>query len=228
MSEYDSYLTICNTCGKEILKTVLSCPFCGTKLKKKNILKWVLFSILGLTSIFLIIGIFIDSDDSVGINTIPVVNKTNNETKAPVAPLPKKEADDWNISELDAMENGNIMIALKKLKSNGDIADRNVFKRPWDFYGKVVRFSGLIYIVQDYPPGSDLSEQFGGSAAEVVLETDDGTIVDILVSGTCGKLKVGDITSVYGYPVGLAEVPNELGGNTTQLIVVSSSKILEE
>ena len=135
----------------------------------------------------------------------------------------------WNMKELNAVKNGNIPIAIQKMKADGALKDNTtavaaavVLKRPWEYYGKIITFSGTVGIVQDYPPGSDISKAFGGkgTAAEIVLISKDDTPVDVILNSSSGSIKVGQQITIYGYPVGQVEVQNRLGGNTTQLFVV--------
>ena len=76
-------------------------------------------------------------------------------------------------------------------------------------------------VVEDQPPGSDISKVIGGGeTSEVVIETPDGSIVDLFAMESSGTLRVGETATVCGLPVGRAEVPNAVGGNFVHLIVV--------
>ena len=136
----------------------------------------------------------------------------------------------WNTSELDTMKNGNMAIAIETMQNGGNIQQSaaaptpgDVFKRPWDYYGKPIKLSGQVAIVQDYPPGSDLSQMLGGQASEIVLLCDDGTPVDFVLKGDSGNIQVGDRVTVYGYDTGTVDVKNKLGGNTTELFAVGNT-----
>lgn len=158
----------------------------------------------------------------------PNLKNTDNKKNTKPVEAPKRETYNWNTKDIDAIQNGNIPIAVRKMKADGDIKNmatatslEDVAKRPWDFYGKVIECTGEVGVVQDYPPGSDFSKIMGGqSCAEVVMETNDGTIVDAFISGSSGSLRVGQLATVYGYPVGISEVPNKVGGKFTHLIIV--------
>jgi len=133
---------------------------------------------------------------------------------------------DWNYEDLDVSTNGNIQIAAKLVKSD-DLQDvfpvepAVVVKTPWNYYGKVLELSGTIELIEDYPPGGDISQVFGGgSVSEVVFMTEDGTIADFFMIGSSGNLNVGDMVTLRGYPVGRNEVENKLGGSFTHLILV--------
>ena len=136
----------------------------------------------------------------------------------------------WNIKEMDASRNGNIAVAVKQLKAMGDcrgmsvsVITGDVVKAPWNYYGKVLQFRGEVAIVQEYPPRSDVSKLLGGAAAEIILVAADDTIVDFFITGSSGNVRVGDVVTIYGFPVGLLDVENKMGGKTTQLAVVGNS-----
>jgi hypothetical protein len=124
------------------------------------------------------------------------------------------------------MTNGNIARAVKLVKAGNlqtvtAAEPAAVAKTPWNYYGKVVEFTGVAEVVDDYPPDSDISKLMGGGgASEVVFVTDDGTIADFFLVGSSGDLRVGDTVTLRGYPVGREEVPNKLGGSFTHLILV--------
>ncbi len=142
----------------------------------------------------------------------------------------KQEADPtevtWNTKDLSIMTNGNIARAVKLVKAGNlqtvtAAEPAAVAKTPWNYYGKVVEFTGVAEVVDDYPPDSDISKLMGGGgASEVVFVTDDGTIADFFLVGSSGDLRVGDTVTLRGYPVGREEVPNKLGGSFTHLILV--------
>ncbi|HPQ11789.1 MAG TPA: hypothetical protein PLQ98_10745, partial [Bacillota bacterium] len=62
-----------------------------------------------------------------------------------------------------------------------------------------------------------------GEVGELVLMNEDWTLIDYLNVGSTGDINVGDAVVVYGYPVGLVEVDNKLGGKTTQLVIVGNA-----
>lgn len=139
----------------------------------------------------------------------------------------------WNTSDLDATTNGNLLEAVTLLHSkepnwlasSADAAVQPglVMKTPWKYYGKSLAFRGEVGIVQAYPPGSDAARVFGGEVAEVIMVTDDGTIIDFMMMGDSGNTQVGHVITVYGLVVGQVEVNNKMGGQTTQLMVVGNA-----
>ncbi len=135
----------------------------------------------------------------------------------------------WNLEDPDALTNGNIDIAIAAIlqgieTSKEDAAPAQVMKRPWDFYGKKLCFSGQAMIVQDFPPGNVASQVMGGSTSEIVFGAPDGTIIDALVKGSSGASEVGKPITICGMPAGRVTVNNQLGGQTTQLYIVGEIK----
>lgn len=132
----------------------------------------------------------------------------------------------WNKNDVDATKNGNIKLAVDMLKalkvmpSGEAVASENVIKTPWNYYGKPITFSGEVAVVQDYPPGSDFGK--AGLVADIVIETDDGTIVEFFSMVPSENVKVGQNVTITGYPVGRTEVKNAVGGSFTHLIVITN------
>lgn len=133
----------------------------------------------------------------------------------------------WNVKEMDAQKNGNISLAVNLLNILGDVSAKgevadsgDVLKTPWNYYGKAITFTGSVTIVQDYPPGSDFPKM--GVNCQVVFIANNGTVLDLFSTVASGKLKVGDKLTVVAYPIGILEVPNKLGGNSTQLAIVTN------
>ncbi|NRF95731.1 hypothetical protein HQN89_33430 [Paenibacillus frigoriresistens] len=153
--------------------------------------------------------------------------KKEEEAKArAIAEEEKVKNPIWNVKDLHVDKNGNLALAVKMLKAIGDIpqgteaAAGDVLKTPWNYYGKPIKFTGTIGIVQDYPPGSDFAKS--GIISQIVFNDMDGTIIDLFSTVASGKLKVGNQFTVVAYPIGQVEVENKFGGKTTQLAVVTS------
>lgn len=132
----------------------------------------------------------------------------------------------WNKSEPDAMKNGNIALAAKEVKNNTTLAasatDQDpaaVIKAPWDYYGKVIKFTGTVALVQAMPPESDVGKAMGGQCGEIVIEAQD-TIIDAIIAGDVTNIQEDQQVTFYAYPVGRTEVQNKLGGTFTHLVVV--------
>lgn len=140
----------------------------------------------------------------------------------------QKAAPKWNTKEMKASENGNMRIAASLVKEDSNLAAKaenanpaEIIKRPWDYYGKVIRFTGQAAVLQDYPPQSDPEKALGGSACDIVMTVGNSdTIVEGLYLGSSKGITEGQTITAYGYPVGVEDVPNKMGGTFTHLMVV--------
>ncbi len=139
----------------------------------------------------------------------------------------KEKPVQWNTSEADASKNGNLNIAVKELKKIDNIqnasspeAASTVIKRPWDYYGKILSFTGIISDVTDHAPSSVAAKSLGGSGYAIVIKTSDGTSVQGEIQGNSGDLKKGQQATIYGYPVGTVEGNNNMGGKPVYLLIV--------
>ncbi|ARU61785.1 hypothetical protein CBW65_12670 [Tumebacillus avium] len=162
--------------------------------------------------------------------TTPATDQ-NDAPATAAADQEKPAAVEWNKKEIDVVDNGNIPVAVDVLKGAGDIkaqattpAAGEVFKAPWNHYGKVVKLTGAVAIVQEYPPESDIAAALeSDSVSEMVLIAEDGTLIDFIASTSSGDVQVGSTVAVYGYPVGHVTVDNKLGGQTEQLAIVGNA-----
>ena len=135
---------------------------------------------------------------------------------------------DWNTTEIDAVKNGNIAVAVNWVNRNSALRGaaiapqpQYIAKQPWNYYGKVVRVTGTVGVVQDYPAGSDNAIN-GNDTADIVILCGDGTIAEIFCMKPSGNITTGCTVTLYGYPVGVTEVPNRVGGTDTHLIMVGN------
>lgn len=226
-----SKLTTCKTCSKEVAKSAKSCPNCGAKLKMGFFKKIGIG--FGIIIVFLIIlGSIGSKNSSTTTNTSKSTanNKQATDSKENTSTTKEPEKPTWNTKETDIQKNGNVQTAVKQLQSAGDIKQKAeslepaaVAKAPWNYYGKIVKMTGQISDIVEYPIGSDWSKLLGGKeSGQIVMSTNDNTIVDMFVVGSTGNLKNGQTVTLYGYPVGLSDVENKLGGKTTQLFIVGN------
>ncbi len=134
---------------------------------------------------------------------------------------------EWNTTEVDARKNGNMQVAIKTMQGknlvtlakNADVA--TVFKRPWDYYGQVIRFTGEVSIADDYPAGSKAGKLMGGECSEIVMVIGEDEIpVDIICKGSSKGITEGQVVTVCAYPIGTVDVKNQLGGTSHQLMAI--------
>lgn len=190
----------------------------------KKLLKMIGYIFFALIAFIVLAVIF--GDEKTKSKSVSAQDQT---TKRPESALesPASKEIKWNLTNPDAISNGNIRLAVKHIKSGADAASgitadaATVLKTPWKYYGQSVCFNGTVALVEDQPPGSDISKALGGGdTSEVVIETSDGSIVDLLALESSGSLKLQDLAMVCGFPVGRAEVANAVGGKFTHLLVV--------
>lgn len=157
--------------------------------------------------------------------------KTVAESTSSSKEVSKKPAEDkeetWNKSEPSAEKNGNLKIAVRELKKIDNIkgvAETQpggiVIKRPWDYYGKILSYTGTVSDISDYAPDSKEAKAMGGKAFAIVIKTEDGTVVQGEIEGDSGTIKKGEQATICGYPVGTVEGPNKMGGKSTYLLIV--------
>ncbi|WP_427114171.1 hypothetical protein [Megasphaera sueciensis] len=153
--------------------------------------------------------------------------KTSTSEPAAKASQETQKTIQWNKSDPDALKNGNMKIAIGEIKKHETLApiaeSQNptaVYKSPWDYYGKVIAFTGTVAIAENTPPDNDLSKALGGEACEIVIESTDKVIVDAMIAGNANNIQVGQQVTLYGYPIGRTEVKNKLGGSFTHLVVI--------
>ena len=137
----------------------------------------------------------------------------------------------WNITDTNAISNGNIQIAIGQIKSNpialsGATESTDaalVIKAPWRYYGQTLCFNGDVNFVVEYPPDSSNPNPFSGGS-EVIISTQDQAVVSLVTMENSGLLKPGDLATVCGLPAGRAEVTNNFGGKITCLVIVGVIK----
>ena len=166
--------------------------------------------------------------DSSVQQTAPKQAETAPDTPEPEPAQPEAVQSDWNRQENDAMKNGNVAFAVQKILAYPNLRNQAtpldqqmVAKTPYNYYGQVGEFSGVVAVVQDYPTGSD-NAIAGRESSDIVMVCSDGTIVELFCMKASGNMRVGDAVNLYGYPAGVTDVPNRLGGNDVHLIIVGN------
>jgi uncharacterized membrane protein len=136
----------------------------------------------------------------------------------------------WNTAEVDISKNGNVVVGLGVIRENPDYADQckqvditDVYKRPWNYYGSPISVTGIVGLVEEFPPGGELSKFYGGEVSEVVIFANGGIMVDMVLLRSSGNLTQGQTVTLYGYVAGKVEVTNALGGKVTNLALIGNT-----
>jgi hypothetical protein len=140
----------------------------------------------------------------------------------------------WNTSDNDAKTNGNTQIAIDALfgfspENSPEIAipaaPQDVFKAPFNYYGKMLKIQGRVVMLQEYAPGSNASKVYGDGehqVAEMAISCPDGTYIDYMNMHDQGGINTGDTVTIYGVPVGYVNAPNRVGGTTMELGIIGN------
>ena len=176
-------------------------------------------------------SIALETDDGI-LFTIAHADQTSEPVNTPTSTstnttIPNIETQ-WNTTDPDAFENGNIFIAVELLVNQKITIDEAEYidpalliKAPWKYYGKYITVFGTVAVIEDYPTGSDISASLQcKDVSDIVIITEDSTIVEVFLRSSSGNLKADDDVKFYGYVVGRTEVENKLGGKYTHLIMV--------
>lgn len=184
--------------------------------------------------ILLIIGAAQDDEKSDSDKNTKSTGKKIIEDKKEVENIPvevKEKTVKWNVKDEDALENGNIKKAIKLLVGKSKISNEAIeissldaYKRPWNYYGKIVAISGMVAFAEDYPPESDLNRKFGtDTASNITIITEEGVIVSLLSPISSIHINRDNIAVLYGYIVGRGElVKNNQGGIETGLVMIGT------
>ena len=166
----------------------------------KRLLKWLGIFIGGFFVIAILAAIFGDKEPQLKPSQVSVSKNTEATSESKnVAVVPsKQDVIEWNVKDPDALTNGNILLALKYIKSNatfdanGALSDAAlILKSPWKYYGQTFCFIGTVTGILDYPAGGDTSKALGGGEfSEVNIFTEDNVAVTLLFYGRLRNNKV--------------------------------------
>ncbi len=130
-----------------------------------------------------------------------------------IEPDSKDTFPQWNTTNLDALRNGNIPVALSLLETTGDIttdakpyAPNEVFKDIPKYIGQVLKITGTIENPENWELNSDIDETHTSTNTYGLLITsEDFTPVYVFyqnLDGFDNGVNIGDKVTVYGYLVG--------------------------
>ena len=98
-----------------------------------------------------------------------------------------------------------------------------VLKAPWEYYGKVLRFSGFIYSIQQLPPENSVAQFFDGNCYHAMLVVNDhrvGVPISAYIVGRAEGVAEDSVVSVKGYVFGQSRLMNSAGNVSIGLAFV--------
>jgi len=137
----------------------------------------------------------------------------------------EKKANDisegWDKSNQKDEDGKNMKKAIDLIKAYPDyipsaqaeaLNTNSAIKKPWDFYGKVLSVSSMIYDIQHFPPDSNIAKYLKQDGFEAMLRTADGKYISILVVGSGDGIENNTQVTLKGYLIGLTTLENKRGG----------------
>jgi TPR repeat protein len=148
--------------------------------------------------------------------------QNNADAKSALADLLRQY--EWNKTEIDVPKNGNGAVAVYWLMRDPAIRESAstpplelLAKNPLDYLGKVVKLTGKVVDVRDYPAGSEMA--VGGKETSVIMiQCIDQTLASSFCMKSSGNMKVGDSVNLFGYPVGKIQEELVLFGNDYDIL----------
>lgn len=132
--------------------------------------------------------------------------------------LEKSIAEGWDTSDVKSQDNFEKAARIVANNSNYIIEKNPVWaspesalRKPWDYYGKVVAFSGIVGDSNQAPPGHSVAKLWGGKYTYGVLNCGDVPI-GFHIKGDSDQLRVGQPATIKGFVVGQDELTNNFGG----------------
>lgn len=102
-----------------------------------------------------------------------------------------------------------------------DVED--AFKRPFEYYGKVVNLNGRVYSIEQFPPENPVAQNFGGKFYHAMLAVGEGydpIAVSMHIVGDSSNIAEDSYINVKGYIFGHAELTNRFGGTSRGLAFI--------
>lgn len=133
--------------------------------------------------------------------------------------LEKSIAEGWDTSDVKSQDNFEKAAHIVASNSSYIMEKEPVWadpeaalRKPWDFYGKVVAFTGLVGDSNQAPPGHSVAKLWGGKYTYGVIHCGDVPI-GFHIKGDSDRLRVGQQVTVKGFVVGQDELTNAFGGS---------------
>lgn len=133
------------------------------------------------------------------------------EAAEKAAEIEKSMTTGWDTSESSSQK--NFEKGLKLIKENSDyILNKEAIspdpgealRKPWNFYGKVVTFTGVVSDSNQAPPGHSVAKAIGGKYTYGVLMCGDVPI-GVHLKADSDRLPEGAQVTIKGFVVGLSD-----------------------
>ena len=139
----------------------------------------------------------------------------------------------WNMAvadiELDSMNWEKATDLVKKypsfiLNSSGRrINAAKALENPQEYYGKVIKFSGKIYSIEQLPPDDSVAQFFDGNCYHAMIVVNDNNkpvMISAHIVGNAANVKEDSDFSTKGYIYGQARLSNSAGNEIPGLAFV--------
>lgn len=130
----------------------------------------------------------------------------------------------WDTANQMDDEHKNIQKAFTLIKKYPDyipnqsgepLNAQQAMQKPWDFYGKVVTLSGIIYGIEHYPPDNNVTKFVGKECFNAMVRTNDDVYVSVDIVGSGDGIQNNSQVTLKGYVTGLTELHNtKYGGKS--------------
>lgn len=96
-------------------------------------------------------------------------------------------------------------------------------EEPWKYYGKVLRFKGQIYGIQQLPAENSVAQFFDGSCYHAMIVANDNrtpVAISAYIVGNSESVAENSVVSVRGYVYGQSKLVNSAGSTGTGIAFV--------
>ncbi len=134
------------------------------------------------------------------------------------AELEKSITEGWDKSDTKSQDNFEKAARIVANNTNYIIEKDPVWvnaesalRKPWDYYGQVAAFTGVVEDSNQAPPGHSVAKLWGGQYTYGVLNC-GGVPVGFHIKGDSDRLRVGQQATIKGFIIGQDELTNKFGG----------------
>ena len=200
--------------------------------EKKQICKKWLFVIVAMGILFaLITTACSESKNSSQSNTTGAKNISSPIPQS--ASVSKPVNLNWNMLDSNAFTNGNVKIASDAIShvKNSDLKKQSQVIDPADglaspskYYGKFIKFKGIVLSDMTYEKMSNIASQLGlNEVQEMHLKADNGTYIDFLnIVPVKQGILINGTVSIYGYIAGSISTSDKSGKKINEISFVGN------